>query len=166
MKNFENISSDDLQILEDAVSQIAVLIAGADGQIDKDETDWASKLMHIRSYAGDKSVQEFYKEVEANFNIKLRELVKTASKDTAERQAALSKSIAQVNGVLAQLDPHIAYHVYHSYITLAKSIAKSAGGFLGFGAISSAEEKLIGLSMITPIAAPEGEAKIEDEEEV
>lgn len=165
MKNFENISPEDLQILENAVSQIAVLIAGADGEIDKEEIDWASKLTHIRTYAGDKSVREFYKEVEANFNIKLRELVKNASKNTSERQAALYQSIAQVNGILAHLDPHIAYHIYHSYITLAKSVAKSAGGILGFGAISSAEEKLIGLPMITPIAAPKDEPKIEDEEE-
>lgn len=166
MKNFENIASEDLQVLENAVSQIAVLIAGADGEIDKDETDWATKLMHIRSYSGDKSLQDFYGQVEANFNIKFRDLVKTLSKNTAERQAQLSKDIAQVNAVLAKLDAKTAYHVYHSYMTLAKSIAKSSGGILGFGAVSNAESNWVDLSMITPIAQPVDDTKeIEEETE-
>ncbi|MBL7813686.1 MAG: hypothetical protein JNL70_01685 [Saprospiraceae bacterium] len=164
MKYFENISADELQILENAVSQIAVLIAGADGTIDKDETDWASKLMHIRSYSGDKSLQEFYEQVEANFNIKFRDLVKNSSQNTAERQAALSESIAQVNPILAKLDARTSYHVYHSYVTLAKSIAKASGGILGFGSVSGAEEKLLGLPMITPIPPFVDENEEETEE--
>jgi hypothetical protein len=152
MKNIENIGSEDLQVLENAVSQIAVLIAGADGEIDKDETDWAAKLMHIRSYSGDKSLQDFYGQVEVNFNIKIRDLVKNLSKNTAERQAQLSKDIAQVNPILAKLDAEMAYHIYNDYLTLAKSIAKSSGGILGFGAISNAESEWITLPMITPIA--------------
>ena len=165
MEHFENISQAELHILENAVSQIALLIAGADGAIDKEEMDWAAKLMHIRTYSGEKSIQRFYAEVEANFNIKLRDLMKLGSQNLTERQAALSASIAQVNPILAKLDAETAYHVYHSYITLAKSVAKSAGGILGFGAISGAEEKLIGLSMITPIAKPvdEKEEGAEDE---
>ena len=166
MEFFENISPEELQTLENAVSQIAVLVAGADGTIDKDETDWASKLMHIRSYSSDKSIRGFYDQVEANFNIKFRELVKSSTQSTAERQAELSASIALVNPILAKLDERTAYHVYHSYITLAKSIAKSSGGILGFGSISGAEHKLIGLSMITPIAKPESEiGEVEEDEE-
>ena len=165
MKHFENISSEELQTLENAVSQIAVLIAGADGKIDKDETDWASKLMHIRTYSGDKSMHDFYEQVEANFNIKLNDLIEHSSKNVAERQAALTASIALVNPILAKLDEETAYHVYHSYVTLAKSVAKAGGGILGFGAISSAEEKLIGLPMITPIAKPANDLEIEEDEE-
>jgi hypothetical protein len=162
MEHFESLSQEELQVLENAVSQIALLIAGADGAIDKEEMDWAAKLMHIRTYSGEKSIQRFYAEVEANFNIKLRDLMKMGSQNVKERQAALSASIAQVNPILAKLDAHTAYHVYHSYMTLAKSVAKSAGGILGFGAISGAEEKLIGLSMIKPIERPIDEKNEEE----
>ena len=154
MKHFENITSEELNILEDAVSQIAVLIAGADGKIEKDETDWVSKLMHIRTYSGDDCLHSFYEEVEANFNIKFRDLIKNSSSDLAQTQATLSALIARVNPILAQIDPRTAYQLYHSYITLAKSIAKSSGGILGFGSISGAEEKWIHLPMITPVAKP------------
>ena len=164
MKNFENISAEDLQILENAVSQIAVLIAGADGQISKEETDWAVKLTHIRTYSGDNSVKDFYKEVEANFNIKIGDLMKNASKDTAKRQLALTADISKVNDILAKLDPETAYHVYHSYVTFAKSVAKSSGGILGFGSISTEEARLIGLPMITPIAQPQSDIQVEESE--
>jgi hypothetical protein len=165
MEHFENISQEELQVLENAVSQIALLIAGADGTIDQEEMDWAAKLTHIRAYSGEKSMQRFYTEVEANFNIKLRDLMKLGAQNLTERQAALTASIAQVNPILAKLDADTAYNVYHSYVTLAKSVAKSAGGILGFGSISGAEEKLIGLSMITPIAKPVVEEQEEKEEE-
>ena len=164
MKNFENISAEDLQILENAVPQIALLVAGADGQVDKEETDWAVKLTHIRTYSGDKDVQDFYKEVEANFNIKLNDLMKNASKDTTKRQLGLIAELSKVNPILAKLDPTVAYHVYHSYVTFAKSVAKAGGGFLGFGSISSAEERVMGLPMITPIEQPKSDIAVEESE--
>ena len=140
------------------------MIAGADGQIDKEETDWAVKLTHIRTYSGDNSVKDFYKEVEANFNIKIGDLMKNASKDMAKRQSGLIADISKVNDILAKLDPATAYHVYHSYVTFAKSVAKSSGGILGFGSISTEEARLIGLPMITPIAQPQSDIQVVESE--
>jgi hypothetical protein len=154
MNYFENISTEDLQILETAVPQIALLIAGADGKIDEEETAWAKKLTHIRSFSGDKYLKGFYEQVEANFSIKFRDMLRALPQNTAERQAALSVEIAKVNDVLAKLDSEIAFHLYKSYLSFAESIAKSSGGFLGFSTISNDEKKWIGLSMIHPIADP------------
>ena len=163
MKHFEKISPEELQILENAVSQIAVLIAGAEGDISKDETDWATKLVHIRTFSGEMALKNFYEQVEANFNIKFREVIKNSPQDLDTRQAALSADIARINPILAKLDEHTAYEMYHSYVTLAKSIAKASGGILGFGAISSAEQKWIGLPMLTPIKKPLPDIEIEEE---
>ncbi len=154
MKHFENISNEELQILENAISQITLLIAVSDGDVNKEEIDWASKLVHIRTYSGDNSLLAFYEEVEANFNIKLNDLIKNSPKESEACKAYLSEKLADVNPVLAKLDPETAYHLYKSYLTLAKSIAKASGGILGFGAISHNEAHLITLSMITPIAQP------------
>ena len=104
MKHFENITHEELLVLENAVSQIALLIAGADGTVNKEEMDWAVKLTHIRTFSGDQALQNFYAEVEANFNIKLRDLMKLSSQNLAERQATLTVSIAEVNPILAKLD--------------------------------------------------------------
>jgi hypothetical protein len=155
MKNLENLTQDELLQLESALPQIAVLIAGADGTIDAEESAWADKLAHIRSYAGEKWLQAFYQQVDANFHIKFSDLVKSLPKDTATRQHCLSAELAKLNPVLAKLEPENGYEMYQSLQTFAKSIAKASGGFLGFASVSGEEEKWVGLPMLTPIAKPE-----------
>ena len=154
MKFFTEISNDELLHLQDAVPQIAILIAGADGNIDEEEREWADKLTNIRTYAGDKILHEFYATVHANFRIRFNDMLKTLPKNTAERQQILSGNLSNLNGILAKLDPRVAYHVYQSFVTYAKSIAEETGGFFRFGAISSEEKKWVELPMITPIEQP------------
>lgn len=154
MKYFENISQEALQILENAIAQITLLIAVSDGDVNHEETDWAAKLVHIRTYSGDNSLLAFYEQVEANFNIKLNDLINHSPRESEACKAYLSEKLSAVNPILAKLEPETAYHLYTSYLSFAKSIAKSSGGFLGFGSISKNEAHLIELAMITPIAQP------------
>jgi hypothetical protein len=164
MRHFENISQEELQTLENAVSQIALLIAISDGNINHEETEWATKLVHIRTYSSSATLRHFYEEVEANFNIKLADLMKSTPKDTEPYKTVLFDKIAEVNSILAKLDPYTAFDLYRSYLTLAKSVAKSSGGILGFWSISKEEQKLIDLPMITPIAKPDDFEEEEEEE--
>jgi hypothetical protein len=159
MKNLENLTQDEIVQLGNAVPQIAVLIAGADGKIDAEETAWADKLAHIRSYSGEKWLQAFYEQVDANFSIQFKGLVGSLPTDTAARQAALSAELEKVNPILAKLSAEHAYKIYHSYITFAQSIAKASGGFLGFSTVSSDEAAWIELPMITAIPEPPKEAE-------
>ena len=154
MTHFENLTPSELQQLEVAVVQISVLVAGADGTIDAEEAAWADKVAHIRGYSGEEWLQEFYDQVAANFKISFNDMLKALPTDTALRQATLSTELAKLDPILAKLEPKIGYKMYHSYQTLAMSIAKASGGILGFGAVSRAEEKVVHLPMITPIAEP------------
>ena len=154
MKFFTPLSQEELVQLQDAIPQIAILIAGADGNIDAEEREWADKLTNIRAFAGDKVLNEYYENVHANFSIRFNDMLKTLPKNTAERQQALSASLSNLNGALEKLDPRVAFHIYKSFVTYAKSIAEETGGFFRFGAISAEEKKWIGLPMITPIAEP------------
>lgn len=155
MKFFEPLTQEELLHLEDAIPQIAVLIAGADGEIDAEEKAWADKLTEIRTYAGDKVLHEFYEDIHVNFPIKFNDLIKSLPTNTTERQEILSNNLSQLNGVLAKLDPRVAYHLYASYTSFAKSIAEASGGILRFGTISKSEKVWIDLPMITPIAEPQ-----------
>ena len=49
---FKILNEDEFLSLKDAVSLIAVLVAGADGKIDDDEKEWSEKITDIRSYSG------------------------------------------------------------------------------------------------------------------
>jgi hypothetical protein len=154
MKHFENLSQEDLVVLENAVPQIAVLIAGADGKIDVKEELWAEKVTQIRGFAGDKWLNDFYDEVHANFAIRFRDLIKHLPTETAKRQEVLSTEIGKINAVLAKLDALTAFKVYTSFKSYADQVARASGGLMGFHAISHDEAEWVGLPMITPIAEP------------
>lgn len=163
MKFFETLTQEELLHLENAIPQIAVLIAGADGKIDNEEKAWANKLTEIRSYAGNKVLHDFYEDIHINFLIKFNDLVKSLPTNTEERQTELASNLSHLNPILAKLDPRVAYHLYDSYLTFARSIAEATGGFLRFGTVSKAEKDWIELPMITPVPEPPREAEEEDE---
>jgi hypothetical protein len=165
MKYFENLSQAELIQLEEAIPQIAILIAGADGHIDVKESEWAEKLTHIRTYSSSKDLHAFYEQIDANFSIRFNDLVKTLPKDTAERQAVLNEKLSGLNGILAKLEAHVAYHLYDSYVSFAKNIARSSGGILGFGTVSKEESKWMNLPMLNPVAMPKDLIESEEEEE-
>ena len=151
MTHFESLTPQELDILENAIPQIAILIAGADGDIDVKETDWAAKLTHIRTYNSSEDLHEFYKQIDADFKVKFAELTKFSSAQLEVRQAKLSESLAKVNPILAKLDNKTAYHLYDSFLTFAKSVANASGSFLGFHLFDSNVKKWVGLPMIDPI---------------
>jgi hypothetical protein len=85
MTQFENLSKGEIELLENAIPQIAILIAGADGNIDQDEKDWAAKLTHIRGYANPKALQAFYDAIDPHFNTKFGDFIHALPKNTEER---------------------------------------------------------------------------------
>ena len=74
-----------------AVSEISILIAGADGEIDQNELQWSEKLTHIRSYKMSKDLIGFYQEVGKTFHEDIEALIKELQSHTADRQKILSK---------------------------------------------------------------------------
>lgn len=163
MKHFENLTAEELLTIENAVPQIAILVAGADGVIDADEKEWAKKLTHIRGFAGDKWLNDLYDQIDVNFSIQFNDMLKKLPTDVAKRQQVLSESLAKVNPILAKLDQSTAYKLYHSYVTYAEQIAKASGGLFGFGTISRDEKKWLSLSMIAPVSEPVEDADMPSE---
>jgi len=157
LDNFTGINEAEKKQLVDAIAQITVLIAGADGTIDTAETAWASKVTKIRSYASDEMLHDFYKEVGKTFEEDLNDTIKNAPDDTEQRTKMLADQLAALNGPLAKIPHLLAVHLYESYTTFAKHVAEASGGFLRMWSISGEEKKLIELPMITPIVHIDGE---------
>jgi hypothetical protein len=160
MTHFENLTKAEIEQLEQAIPQIAILIAGADGKIDQDEKDWAAKLTHIRGYANPKSLQVFYDAIDPHFNTHFTALTQSLPKNTEQRQAILSDALGKLNEIFPKLEPKFSYLLYQSFVSFAKQIAKASGGVLGFGTISRAEKQWIELPMITPVPQPPHEQPI------
>ena len=62
IQGFEMLSEEQFDVTKKAITWITILIAGADGEIEKEETEWAKKIAHIRSYHNPNELTPFYEE--------------------------------------------------------------------------------------------------------
>lgn len=143
--------------LLDAIPYITVLIAGADGEIDKDEKEWAGKLTKIRSFASNELLHEYYHSVGLDFENKLSAIVDSLPADQMDRNSFLSEKLAMLNPILGKLEDKISYSLYKDFKSFAKHVATASGGFFRFGAISAEEKRLIPLTMLDVIEYEEEE---------
>lgn len=155
IEGFNALNTAEFDTLKNGVSWVTLLIAGSDGNIDKAEKDWASKLAKIRTYAEPESLQSFYVEVEKDFQSNFSGWLNQLPTGTEERIVFLNDKIASLNPILSKLPNRLAFDLYKSFKTLANHIAKSSGGFLGFFSVSAEESRLIGLDSLTPILEEE-----------
>lgn len=151
ISNFETLSPEEYSKLKKSVAWVALLIAGADGKIDSTEISWASKIAKIRSYSNPDELNEFYREVGADFDEQLLNLIEVTSNDSKERTAQAVEELTTLNPILAKLHPRTAYKLYVSLQSFATHVAKASGGFLRMWSVSYEENKYIDLPMLTPI---------------
>ncbi len=157
---FSQISEIEYQELKDAFAHITLYIAGADGSIDEEETQWAAKVMQIRSYKMTDDMLDFYKEVNNEFDTKLAKFTANLPNDTATRTHSIAQKLSELNSILPKLENKVGAHLYIGYVSFAEHVAKSTGGFFGFFSVGKEESKLLGLEMLTPI-----KAEVSEEEE-
>lgn len=135
-------------MLKDAIPQITILIAGADGKISEDETSWAEKVTSIRTYSSPEEHQEFYREIGGSFQAHLEQMIKELPQDVGARNAKLSELLTRINGVLHKLEPKDAARMYKELRSFSDHVARSSGGFLKFWSVSAEEKKWVELPMI------------------
>jgi hypothetical protein len=154
---FEMLDEAEYQQLKDALALITIYIAGADGSIEKEEMEWAEKVTEIRSYKMSEDLLGFYQELNADFHEKVNAYLRKLPGTTEARNTEIEARLASLNPIMAKLDVKVGAHLYKSYTSFAKHVAKATGGFLGFFSISPKEKALLGLTMITPIISDDEE---------
>jgi hypothetical protein len=152
IEQFKGISDSDYDRLKSAVPLITVLIAGADGTIDRKEKEWAEKVTNIRSYSLPEGLKDFYLEVGEDFQERLDGFIDRYAGDTETRNAMISEELAKLNDIFKKIkDREAAIALYESFISFARHVARASGGFLSWGTINVHEKKLMSLDMIQPV---------------
>ncbi len=145
---FNNLSKEEYALLKDAIPQITILIAGADGKISPDETAWAEKVTGIRTYSSAEEHQDFYREVGETFQTRLDQLISELPEDVGARTSRISETLSGLNAILHKLELKNAAQLYNELRSFAGHVARSSGGFLKFWSVSAEEKKLIDLPML------------------
>lgn len=156
-QDLSTLTNDELAQLEDAFAYITILIAGADGKLDQKEIQWAEKIAHIRTYAGEERLKSFHEDVDKTLHTRIEELLGELPAEVPKRSTVITDKLSQLNPILSSLDAYIGAYLYKGYVSFAERVAKSSGGFLSFFTITPEEKKWVGLSMINAIIYDDGE---------
>ncbi len=148
IQEFEILSQSEQELMLSLPVYIAVLIAGADGEIDNREVSKAINLINDKLKNARKELIGYYNEANENFEDKFKMAVANLPSDTNERQKLLVEKLKESNAIFAQLPKKYAASLYASLKEIAKKIAEASGGVFGYMAIDFEESKLIDLKMI------------------
>ena len=149
--DFAGLPQEDIDQLTDAIPYITILIAGADGEIEPEELEWAEKITQVRQFDYPGLMNSYYTKVGENYNDRLSALLNELPGDTVRRKDAIEAKMAGLNPILAKLDTHYADLLIKSYRSFAKHVAKASGGIFGFGSVNDDEARVMGLKMLKAI---------------
>ena len=148
IQEFENLSQSEQELMFSLPVYVAVLIAGADGDIDNREVSKANNLANDKLKNARKDLIAYYTEANENFEDKLKMAIANLASGTAERQKYLVEKLKESNECFDKIPKKYAIALYSSLKEIAKKIAEASGGVFGYMAIDFEESKLIELKMI------------------
>ena len=149
---FEPLREDEIQVMLQAPVYVAILIAGADGKIDKSERKKAIDVARNKQSRSREQLHEFYKVVGEQFEENFSRLVDELPSGTDARISAITTELRKLNFILPKIDKNFAVKYHASLKDLAKKIAEASGGVLGYLSVSYEESKLMDLKMIKGLA--------------
>ena len=148
---FEPLREDEIQVILKAPVYVAILIAGADGKIDKSEKKEAVEVARNKQSRAREQLAEFYKLVGEQFEANFTNLIDELPSGTEARISAITTELRKLNFILPKIDKNFSIKFIASLKDLAKKIAEASGGVLGYLSISYEESRLMELKMIKEI---------------
>lgn len=158
----DGLSQEEQQLMVDALPMITALIAGADGKIDQEEKDWASKVMQMRTWdhPNNEITGGFYQKASEQYHDSFKRIDASLTGNLTERNDTLVGHLSALNVIIPKLPAKFGKSYYEGLKSFANHVAKASGGFMGYFSISAEEQKWVDLPMLN-----EFEFIIEDEEE-
>jgi hypothetical protein len=127
---------------------VSILIAGADGDIDRKEIKEGMVQTKKSEHNSTLELVELYREISEDFEDKLKIVLQSYPMEASQRNSLIVEELARLNGIFEKLDPDFAKQYYRSICNLAMKIAKSSGGLLGMKSVGAAEALYVKLPMI------------------
>lgn len=146
------LSSYELELVYKAPLLVCILIAGADGTIDRKEIKKSINIVQKRKKGAD-SVSVLFNEIAQDFEDKLKVLEQGYPYEATQRNPLLTEELASLNSLWIRIPSIFAKDYYEILLMLAQEVATSSGGLLGMKKVGSEEAKWVKLPMIkNPIA--------------
>ena len=145
---FDRLSQDEQEFMYKAPVLVAILIAGADGDIDRTEIREGMMQAKKKQKIASTELMEFYREIGEDFEDKLKIVLQGYPVEASQRNPLIVEELSRLNDVFPQLDRNFSAQYYQSICDLAMKIAQSSGGLLGMKSVGTAEARYVKLPMI------------------
>lgn len=128
---------------------VCLLIAGADGIIDRRVIKRALRAVLKKSHDLHKEVSEFFKEVGTDFKDKLQVLLQAYPNQVTRQNELIVKELSILNEVFLRHDRSFSVELYRrGLFLLAEAVAKASGVFLSIGKVGKAGRPYLKLPML------------------
>ena len=146
IKELERLKDSEVELMLKAPILLCILIAGADGTIDRREI---KEAINVSVKKKEKTILDnYFKEVSQDFEDKLKVLLQSYPYESTQRNPILIQELSQLNPILKKLDRSFSKPFYDMLKELAEKIAGSSGGLWGMMSVDSEEAKYIRLPML------------------
>jgi hypothetical protein len=145
----QKLSEAQAELVIKAPFLVCILIAGADGKIDKKEIKEAINIAQNKHKKASQ-MQAFFKELATDFEDKLKILIQSYPYESTQRNPLIVAELAELNQCFSLLPFAFATEYYALLKDIAQGIASSSGGgLMGLGeSIAPEEAKYLHLPMI------------------
>nr|PZN52142.1 MAG: hypothetical protein DIU61_11990 [Bacteroidota bacterium] len=149
LREFEALEASEIELMLKAPILVCMLVAGADGKIDSREVNKAMQVARRKAKSND-ILWQYFSVASEDFEDKLRILLQNYPNNAEARNQILVEELADLNAILPRVESSFRRQFYSLLKELAREVAASSGGLLGYNAIDKEEAKYIGLDMIRP----------------
>lgn len=145
---FDKLSDSEIEAMLRAPIIACILIAGADGDIDRSEIQKAIKITQKSAVKAKTSLVDYFKLVTEDFEDKVKVVLQTLPHAVNERNKLIVDELTRLNSILPKLAKVFASEFYVKMRELAHQVAASSGGLLGMNKVGDEEAKYVELPMI------------------
>ena len=147
---FDKLTDPEIELMFKAPFLICILIAGADGQVDRKEIRSAIELATKKQKKSNMVLADYYHAVGEDFEDKFMIVLQNYPAKPDERNRLITEELSRLNSTLPKLDKAFASAFYRSIREIALGIATSSGGLLGMNKVGNEEARYVELKMINP----------------
>jgi hypothetical protein len=148
MKEFRKLEPHEYEFMLKAPLLVCILIAGADGKIDRNEMQEAISIASWNKNT--KGVlSEYFQEVSKDFEDKLKVLIQNYPYESTQRSPIIIDELSSINTIWPKLNNDFALSFYNMLLDLSARVASSSGGWLGIRSVGSQEAMYVKLPMIS-----------------
>ncbi|MBL7857632.1 MAG: hypothetical protein JNM57_08075 [Cyclobacteriaceae bacterium] len=147
IKEFDRLNDAETELMLKAPILVCILIAGADGTIDRKEIKEAITIAQ-KSKKASGILKPYFSELSQDFEDKLKITIQGYPYESTQRTPLLVEELASLNAIWPKINRDFAVSFYESLKEIAEKIASSSGGLLGMKKVGTEEARFLELPMI------------------